>query len=170
MATMRRKIATAVVSIAILVIAAVAFTHTPSFQAALQAKMKDRVPSGWFHIWVCLWTGCNPLKIVDPTDPRFKAERFRFEDYGSETQLAYVISRVVMPGMDRKTVDDILVASGHASLRETQEGKAVYYSYPDKTEKIDRGVWVITVYYPDHIHVERVWVHGIEVTSNGKEN
>ena len=166
----RRAIAIAVAMIIAVAIAMFVFFRSPTFQAALKEQMKESVPKGWFHGWVCLWTGCNPFKVVDPDDPRFKPERFQFEDYGTERQLAYAISRIITPGTERETVEEILVKSGCASIDTTHEEKAVYYSYPDKAEKIDRGVWVVAVSYPDGTHVGRVWVHGTEVTSNGKES
>lgn len=165
----RRVLGIAILGTIILIVALFALFHSSRFQSAVKESMKENVPRGWFHLYGCLWTGCNPLKVVDPTDPRFEALKFQFEDYGSETQLAHAISQIVKPDMDRRTIDRILVESGHASIRETQEGRAVYYTYPDKSEKIERGVWVVTVYYPDRTHVERVWLHGNEVTSNAKD-
>lgn len=127
---------------------------------------KENVPRGLYHGWICLWTFCNPFKAIDPADTNFKPDSFRFEDYATDSHLAYAISHVLGRGMDRDQVERLLVGSGGAKAIPNTNGTLVHYLYPNKADIMTRGKFSVGVYYPDAVHVDRVTVHGIDVTFN----
>lgn len=155
---------------------AVSYFSSDTFQAAMKRAQKETVPRGWYHVYVCLWTGCDPGKVIDPADPRFRPEYFRFEDYPANQQLDYVISRIIKPGMSRAAVEDILVRSGHAVVVVPD---AVRAKKPDKTltdaETIllyshvnyyswERDGWTIRVKYDGAGDVVSVHRNGEDIT------
>jgi hypothetical protein len=159
----RGAIAVAIATLIIVGVAALSLFQSSMFQAALKVAMKENVPRGWFHGLVCLRTGCNPFKVIDPADPRFRPENFRFEDYPMESQLVYVIGQIVPRGMSRDAIEQILVKSGGASVMANKEENYVHYTYRDKWNLV-MGALVVSALYPDKTHVERVWVHATEVS------
>ena len=142
-----------------LVIAVVAFVQTPSFQAELHRRMNENVPTGWFHAWACLWSLCNPFKVIDPADPAFDPARFSFRDYPGTQYMGYALGLIIRRGMSRQKVEDILVRSGDAKVLEvgTEEAELIRGRKVEKGEHIVRyshaetgfpfglGTWVVSV-------------------------
>ena len=151
--------------LAIWIIAAVLLVSLIDFDKA----QKEPVPHGLYHLWACMWVGCNPLKVIDPADPEFQPESFRFEDYPTKRHLAYVIEAIIGPGMDRSAVEEILVHSGDALVRESADGMSVYYSYPNKADNLTSASYAVAVKYAGDSRVSRVWVNDRELTLNPGE-
>jgi hypothetical protein len=144
-------------------IAAIILYQSIDFKAAAT----DPVPKGSYHAWVCLKSGCNPFKVIDPADPRFDPKKFRFEDYEAYRQLKYVLSQIISRGMERSSVEQILVASGGATVFASTDRTIVQYTYPNKADVLKSGQFAIQVYYASGIYVEKVEVYGEEIKLKG---
>jgi hypothetical protein len=69
--------------------------------------------------------------------------------------------------MERGSVEQILVASGGATVYASNDGTIVQYNYPNKADIWKGGQFAIQVYYANGIFVEKVEVHGEEIRLKG---
>lgn len=167
-----RAIVVAIGLLVVVLIGLMLFWQSPSFQASVSEAMKDNVPRGWLHAWACVWSACNPFKIIDPTNPKFEPTNFRFEDYPGYPYMRYAIGQIISPGMDRTRVEDILVKSGHAktelygeqpsSPESTGPEKVILYIHP-RGILSERGSWIIEIKYDTDDRVESIRVNNESV-------
>lgn len=59
---------------------------------------------------------CNPMKVIDPSDPQFNPDNFKFSDYydNDEMSLAEAYRILFPPGTPKAFVDRVLVGAGRA--------------------------------------------------------
>jgi hypothetical protein len=160
-----------------LMIAVIAFVQTPSFQAELHRRMNEDVPKGWFHAWACLWSLCNPFKVIDPADPAFDPARFSFRDYPGTHYMRYALGLLIRRGMSRQEIEDILVRSGNAKVVETtteveerilgrklEKGEHnVRYTHPETGFPFGLGTWVVRVRFDDDRRAVSVALNGKKI-------
>lgn len=69
----------------------------------------------------------NPLKVTDPSDPRFDPYSFKYKDYDGGLCSMREVYRSIFEVGDTKTfVDDVLVKSGGAKLEISKDGWHAY--------------------------------------------
>lgn len=56
-----------------------------------------------------------PLKVKDPTDPRFNPDKFAFRDYEQRDDLRYAFRELFPLGTPKSFVDRVLVEAGQAA-------------------------------------------------------
>lgn len=70
----------------------------------------------------------NPLKVTDPSSPKFKIENFRLLDY-SPKNLNDALVKIFPQGTDRSFVDSVMRSAG-GSLTHTNEKEIARYEFP----------------------------------------
>lgn len=72
----------------------------------------------------------SPFAIRDPSNPHFKAENFRFQDYPKgchdSPELRAVLAAMFPKGTDEAYMDEILLKHAGANTRGIENGKKVY--------------------------------------------
>lgn len=72
----------------------------------------------------------NPLKVTDPTSPKFDPMRFHFSDYLTGAELYQALEVILRPGTSMETVDKILVDSARTKKWKVEPPYAPeYYTY-----------------------------------------
>lgn len=69
---------------------------------------------------------CNPLKVTDPSDPRFNPDKFRFVDYRSREEKIDAFRNLFPVGTSKEFVDRVLVSSGGSKSSEIKEFPQVW--------------------------------------------
>ncbi len=96
------------------------------------------------YMLAIVWTlNAYRFKVIDPADPRFKAEDFRFEDYFLDETISERNVRDTMfpPGTDRTYVERILVKKVGAKVWDL--------SYALKTDPVSGAIfWIEYKYDP----------------------
>lgn len=77
-------------------------------------------------------SACNPFKVTDPHDPRFKSEDFSFLSYGSLDELTEVLNHLLPKGTSKSEVE--LFFQGIKGVKKLD----VYY----KEKKYEGSVYV----------------------------
>lgn len=98
------------------------------------------------HVWGKVMDG---IKVIDPGDPRFNPEKFRFEDYAQSGELYELLSAALLimfpPGTEKEYIEHILVKNAGASARLNASGN---YTYSLMTHGGLSG-WIINIQYDD---------------------
>ena len=69
----------------------------------------------------------NPMKVTDPSDPRFDPDAFRFEDYLTKEELIDAFRKLFPPGTPKEFVDRALIKAGGAQSWESDSIKNLFY-------------------------------------------
>ena len=71
----------------------------------------------------------NPMKVTDPSDPRFEIRNLRYEDYrysnNPSQDVAKVLRMFIPKGSDRSYVEEILVGGGAVVIKGDKKNKYV---------------------------------------------
>jgi hypothetical protein len=104
------------------------------------------------------------MKVTDPKDERFNVERFDFDDYLGDVNLASALKDIFPPGTERTFVNHILIDIAGAKVNKQQEiktdEKVFYHGFPNSYRNIGWSYSpVVTVEFQND-KVQKLFVHG----------
>lgn len=79
-----------------------------------QNKVSSFALRGLLLLMCCFVIGCAPLKVTDPTSPKFVESDFKFEDYAEFRKFRQAMEVMFPVGTPKERIDRILVGSGGA--------------------------------------------------------
>lgn len=139
----------------------------------------------WLLLFLILVAGyalliTKPFKVIEPTDPRFKVENFRFEDYPGIPPLTDALRTLLPVGTSRETVEKMLIQAGDAKLDHilsaeqiNKNNKAVIKEFPEHARSMVKPVKDYYIYgrkakylYP--VLMPRYWAVGVQYDDNNK--
>ena len=101
--------------------------------------------------------GCVSLKVTDPTDPRFEAKNFRFEDYDHFTKFRDAMEALFPVGTSKQEVDHMLVELGGAGMaddgikmkiaREVKDSERIVRYYKEDISGFIRCMFIVAAVY-----------------------
>ena len=102
----------------------------------MQHKMKTLLKTFLAFFLMTLAGACNPMKVIDPSDPMFDVKKFNFSDYKTHNELRDVFSKIFAPDTPKAYVDQVLVEFGGAEISTAYEAletfpKYIYISYAE---------------------------------------
>ena len=98
--------------------------------------MKPILQAFFILIFTANIGACNPLKVTNPSDPKFDIKKFSFSDYKTSDELRDVFSKIFAPDTPKAYVDQVLVEFGGAEISTAYEAletfpKYIYISYAE---------------------------------------
>ncbi|MBP7722391.1 MAG: hypothetical protein KA155_07615 [Alphaproteobacteria bacterium] len=82
-----------------------------------------------FLFTVLVLSACNPFKITDPSNPRFKPENFSFKDYGNRESYIQAFKILFPIGTKKEFVESVLVEAGGAKTQNDKTSHTMIYMY-----------------------------------------
>jgi len=76
--------------------------------------------------------GCNPMKVTDPSNPKFDPDQFSFKDnFFNRQSKIDAFRKLFPPGTSKEFVDRVLIESGGARTSQTEDLPGLWhYSEP----------------------------------------
>lgn len=122
-------------------------------------------------IWYGVFAYPLPWKVIDPTDPRFDPQSFRFTDYDTGRELGEALRAMFPVGTSKEQIDALLSRSGvhirpyTPAKREKTPPNLYYYSYSNWRSYIldrllvmpaDDNAWEAAVYFDENNKISKI--------------
>lgn len=107
----------------------------------------------------------NPFKVTNPSNPRFEAANFKFEDYSISSELAAALRKIIPINSSKNEVDAILVEHLGAVVVSSSEKNKYAYRYTSRilTRLYAPFDWIIVAQYSSDMKLQTMGVQGVRI-------